>query len=144
MKTINELTKESMVIRQSDPVRSKVLKMLIGDAKKVAKEAQREATEADLLATARKQVKETENAIVLIKQGGGATAEYEAELVVLRSFLPPVLDDAAIIVAVEAAIAALPPEERHKKAMGKIMAALKDIEGMDMKRASALIGQKLA
>ena len=142
MKTINELIKESMVIRNTDPVRSKVLKMLIGDAKKIAKEAQREATEADLLATARRQVKETENAIGLIQQGGGNTDEYQAELVVLRSFLPPSLDEAAIAVAVDAAIETLPVEERNKKSMGKIMAALKDIVGMDMKVASALIGQK--
>lgn len=144
MKSINELTKESMVIRNSDPVRSKVLKMLIGDAKKLAKEAQREATEADLLATARKQVKETENAIGLIKQGGGSTAEYEAELVVLRTFLPPALDAAAIEAAVDGVIASLPAEERNKKSMGKIMGLLKDIEGMDMKQASALLGKKLA
>ena len=143
MKSISELTKEAMVIRNSDPVRSKVLKMLVGDAKKVAKEENREATEADLLATARRQVKETENAIGLIKQGGGDTAEYEAELVILRTFLPPVLDEAAITSAVDRVLESLPAEERNKKSMGRIMGLLKEIEGMDMKVASACLGKKL-
>jgi uncharacterized protein YqeY len=144
MKSINELTKESMQLRNSDPVRAKVLKMLIGDAKKIAKEAQREATEADLLSTARRQVKETENAIAMIRQGGGDTTEYEAELAILRDFLPPALDAAAIEAAVDAAIASLPAEDRNKKSMGKIMGLLKDVEGMDMKQASAMLGRKLA
>jgi uncharacterized protein YqeY len=144
MKTINELAKESMVIRTSDPVRSKVLNMLIDEAKKVAKEAHREAAEADLLNAARRQVKETENAVALIRQGHGDTSEYEAELVVLRAFLPPALDEAAIAAAVDRVVDALPAEERTKKSMGKIMNALKEIEGMDMKVASALLGKKLA
>lgn len=143
MKTINELTKESMQIRTSDPVRSTVYKMLVADAKKIAKEATREAVEDDLLAAARRQVKETENAVDLIRKGGGDVAKYEAELAVLREFLPPALDEAAIAAAVDAAVAALPEAERNKKSMGKLMAALKDRPGMDMKIASRLIGQKL-
>ena len=143
MKTINELTKESMVIRTSDPVRSTVYRMLVADAKKVAKEEHREATEADLLATAQRQVKETENALELVTQGKGDTSSYIAELAILREFLPPALDDAAIESAVEQVLAALAPEERTKKSMGAIMAKLKEIQGMDMKRASRLLASKL-
>ena len=132
------------MIRLSDPIRSSVLKMMLAEAKKMAKEEKREATEADLLNAARRQVKETENAINLIKGGGGDTSQYEAELVVLRDFLPPVLDEATIAAAVDRAIASLPETERSKKSMGKIMGLLKEIEGMDMKIASRLIGQKLS
>ena len=144
MKSITELTKESMMIRTSDPIRSSVLKMMLAEAKKLAKEAMREATEADVLNAARRQVKETENAIGLIKGGGGDTTQYEAELLVLRDFLPPSLDEVAIATAVDQAVASLPEAERTKKSMGKIMGMLKDIEGMDMKVASRLIGQKLS
>lgn len=143
MQTIAELTKESMVIRNSDPVRSNVLKLLVADAKKIAKEAQREATQDDLLTTARRQVKETENAIDLIRKGGGDTAKYEAELVILKTFLPASLDEATIAAHVERVVAALPEAERNKKSMGKAMGELKAIEGMDMKIASKLLGQKL-
>lgn len=131
------------MIRTSDPIRSSVLKMMVAEAKKLAKEEMREANEVDLLNAARRQVKETENAINLIKGGGGDTAKYEAELIILRSFLPPVLDESAIAAAVDSAIAALPEDERNKKSMGKIMGLLKEIEGIDMKVASRLIGQKL-
>ena len=117
--------------------------MLIGDAKKIAKEAQREVTEADLITTARRQLKETENAITLIRQGGGATADYEAELPVLRGFLPASLDEATIAAHVDRIIESLPAEERNKKSMGKIMALLKEVEGMDMKVASGFLGKKL-
>ena len=144
MKTIMELSKESMQIRTSEPIRSSVLKMLIAEAKKMAKEDLREVVESDLLNAARRQVKETENAVGLIRQGGGDTSQYEAELVILKAFLPPVLDETAISAAVDRVIASLPVADRTKKSMGAIMAQLKEIEGMDMKVASKIIGQKLS
>lgn len=132
-----------MLIRTTDPIRSNVYKMLVGDAKKIAKEAQREATQEDLVVTARRQVKETETAIELIRKGGGDCSKYEAELAILRTFLPAALDEAAVKAAVEQAIQALPAEERTKKSMSKVMAAIKDIPGMDMKLASRLVAPLL-
>ncbi len=144
MKSISELVKESMQIRLSDPNRSTVYKMLVGEAKKNAKEQNREATQDDLVASAKRQVKETENAIGLIKKGGGDTGKYEAELLVLREFLPTLLDQQASKAHVERIVALLPEDERNKKSMGKIMVQLRTIEGLDMKLAQEILTQLLA
>ncbi|GBQ62631.1 GatB/YqeY domain-containing protein [Komagataeibacter swingsii] len=86
-----------------------------------------------------------ESASMYEKGGRPELAEKEnAEIAIIRGYLPPDLDDATIEAAVREAIERT--DATSMKDMGKVMAALKDQFGaaLDPARASAVVRARLA
>lgn len=87
----------------------------------------------------------TESAAMYEKGGRPELAEKEnAEIAIIRAYLPPDLDDATIEAAVREAIERT--DATSMKDMGKVMAALKQQFGaaLDPARASAVVRARLA
>ena len=91
MATTKELFKERMKIRKTDPVRASVLGMLIDTVQKNIRELNREETEADLAQAAKKMYDQTSATIAEYKKGNADTTQLEAELAVLKEFVPETL-----------------------------------------------------
>ncbi|WP_281701312.1 GatB/YqeY domain-containing protein [Acetobacter malorum] len=87
----------------------------------------------------------TESATMYRDAGRPELAEKEeAEIAVIRGYLPPEMDDAALEAAVKEAVAATGAETM--KDMGKVMGALKSKfgAGLDMGRANAVVKASLS
>ena len=104
------------------------------------------ATEEDIMALMQKMIKQrAESAEIYAKAGRIELANQEnEEISIIKSFLPAQMDDAAVKVAVEAAIATTGAVS--VKDMGKVMGELKTkfAGQMDFKAANAVIKEKLA
>ncbi len=102
-----------------------------------------DAAIAELLA---KMIKQRQDSITAYQQGGRVDlAEQEqAEIDIIRDFLPPQLSEADVADAAKNAIAEL--EAQGLKDMGRVMAVLKERYAgqMDFSKASAVVRQILA
>ncbi|MBO7421720.1 MAG: GatB/YqeY domain-containing protein [Spirochaetaceae bacterium] len=134
--TTKEMFKERMTIRKTDPVRASVLGMLIDAVQKNIRELNREETEADIAQAAKKMYDQTEATLAEYKKGGADTAELEAQLAVLKEFVPETLSPEATKAEIQKILDALAPEERILK---NIMQKLKAIPGVDMKSAKSIV-----
>lgn len=134
--TTKEMFKERMMIRKSNPVRASVLGMLIDVVQKNIRELNREETEADIAQAAKKMYDQTEATVAEYKKGGADTAELEAQLAVLKEFVPETLSPEATKAEIQKILDALAPEERVLK---NIMPKLKAVPGIDMKSAKAIV-----
>ena len=140
MATTKEHFKERMKIRKTDPVRASVLGMLIDTVQKNIRELNREETEADLAQAAKKMYDQTSATIAEYKKGNADTTQLEAELAVLKEFVPETLSPEKMKEEIQAILDSLSAEERTLK---NIMPRLKAISGMDMKAAKDLVAQML-
>ena len=140
MATTKELFKERMTIRKTDPVRASILGMLIDTVQKNIRELNREETEADLAQAAKKMYDQTTATIAEYKKGNADTTQLEAELAVLKEFVPETLSPEKMKEEIQAILDSLSAEERTLK---NIMPKLKAISGMDMKAAKDLVAQML-
>ena len=84
------------------------------------------ASDADLLAMMQTMIKQRQESAKMDRDGGREVfaAKEEAEIVVIKSFLPKQLDEAETEAAIRAAIAET--GAASMKDMGKVMAALKE------------------
>lgn len=138
--TTKEMFKERMMIRKTNPVRASVLGMLIDVVQKNIRELNREETEADIAQAAKKMYDQTEATLAEYKKGGADTAELEAQLSVLKEFVPETLSPEATKAEIQKILDALEPEERVLK---NIMPKLKAVPGIDMKSAKAIVESML-
>lgn len=138
--TTKEMFKERMMIRKTNPVRASVLGMLIDAVQKNIRELNREETEADIAQAAKKMYDQTEATVAEYKKGGADTAELEAQLAVLKEFVPETLSPEATKAEIQKILDALAPEERVLK---NIMPKLKAVPGIDMKSAKAIVESML-
>lgn len=138
--TTKEMFKERMMIRETNPVRASVLGMLIDVVQKNIRELNREETEADIAQAAKKMYDQTEATVAEYKKGGADTAELEAQLAVLKEFVPETLSPEATKAEIQKILDALAPEERVLK---NIMPKLKAVPGIDMKSAKAIVESML-
>ena len=138
--TTKEMFKERMMIRKTNPVRASVLGMLIDVVQKNIRELNREETEADIAQAAKKMYDQTEATLAEYKKGGADTAELEAQLAVLKEFVPETLSPEATKAEIKKILEALAPEERVLK---NIMPKLKAVPGIDMKSAKAIVESML-
>lgn len=122
-------------IKARDERRKNLLGTLVAAATKDAKEPDDETVVRTLRAF-RKSLEET---VSLLEERGRDAAGQRAELAILEDYLPRPLDEAALEASIEEIVAGLP--ERSPKAMGQVMAALKERHGpaLDPRRASALV-----
>lgn len=140
MATIKEMFKERMMIRKDNPVRASVLGMIIDAVQKATRELDREATEADIGAAAKKMYDQTLATINEYKKGSADTSELDAELKILSEFVPESLSPEQTEAEVKKIIDALSPEEKNLK---NIMPKLKAISGIDMKLAKSIVEKLL-
>jgi uncharacterized protein YqeY len=130
---ILELQKERILCRAEDPDRSRVLGNLIDHAKKIAKEEQRNATDADIVTSAKRVVKALSGVLDQLMPTDALYQQYAIEVDILDKFIPEPPSHEEVEVAVKLLIDGLPSEERNLKSMGLIMKALKirfpDLEG---------------
>lgn len=84
------------------------------------------ASDADLLAMMQTMIKQRQESAKMYRDGGreDLAAKEEAEIVVIKSFLPKQLDEAETEAAIKAVIAET--GAASMKDMGKVMAALKE------------------
>ena len=101
--------------------------------------------EAGIVAMLRGMAKSRAESVAMYRQGGREelAAKEEAEIAVVESFLPQQMDDAAMVAAVDAAVAET--GATSVKEMGKVMAALKGKYAavLDMAKAGPMVKARL-
>lgn len=150
---LNELIKEKMLIRKSNPIRSVALGNLIDKVKKAVKEDSRDpltANDHDIVTAARRLIKENQSTIDIIlhddtDSNDFIAEKYKEEIDVYQEFLPVMIPPAALEAAIDLQILLLKDEERNMKSMGKIVGIIKGKFGdlVDMSVASKFIKEKL-
>ncbi|MBV1837673.1 GatB/YqeY domain-containing protein [Acetobacter estunensis] len=103
-------------------------------------------SEDEIVSALRGMVKSRQDSVRLYREGGRdeLAAKEESEIAVIREFLPPEMDEAALEAAVKAAIAEA--GAASMKDMGKVMGALKAKFGanLDLGRANGLVKAALS
>jgi uncharacterized protein YqeY len=137
--TIKELRMTMMKSKKTDPERAQVLQAILGAAQLIAKEdGNREPTEKDIVAAAKKEVK-------MANQSKDAGAPFNPKVFeVCEEFMPKMMTENETQVAVEVIVNALP--EKSMKAMGQVMGQLKKEYGdmLDGAIASKIVKASLA
>jgi uncharacterized protein len=144
----NDQLKASM--KAGDAARTSTLRMILAKLKDTDIAARPKGVslvaDEEIVAMLRGMVKSRRESVALYRQGNRAdlVAKEEAEIAVLEGFLPQQMDDAAVALAIEAAIAAT--GAASIKDMGKVMAALRAQHAatLDMAKAGAMVKAKLA
>ncbi|NHN87054.1 GatB/YqeY domain-containing protein [Acetobacter conturbans] len=100
----------------------------------------------DITSALRGMVKSRQESVKMYREGGREelAAKEEAEIAIIREFLPPEMDEAALEAAVKTAIA--DSGATTMKDMGKVMGALKSKFGasLDLGRANGLVKAALS
>jgi uncharacterized protein YqeY len=143
-------TELKTAMKAGDAPRVSTLRMILARLKDTDIAARPKGVSAvpddEVIAMLRGMVKSRRESVELYKQGNRPelAAKETAEIAVIEAFLPQQMDDAALTVAVDAAVAAAGASSI--KDMGKVMAALKAQHGatLDMARAGAIVRAKLA
>lgn len=120
------------------------LRMVIAEIKNITVNAGKETTDEDCMRVLRKQAKTHEDSIAQFKEAGrdALVEKEEAELSVIRAYLPKTLGKAETEAAVEKVIADN-NFEKSKKMIGQIMKELSKIPGIDRKVAAAYLNKEL-
>lgn len=145
---IADETKTAMKAGQKERVTTlRMIGAKIKDADIAARGQGKEAlSDDDITSTLRSMVKSRQESVKMYLEGGREDlAEKEQhEIEVIREFLPPEMDEAALKAAVEAAIAEA--GATTMKDMGKVMGALKSKFGtsLDLGRANGLVKAALS
>jgi uncharacterized protein len=139
--------KEAM--KGGDKARVGALRLIMAalkDREIEARGAGKIVSRADELALLTKMVKSRQESAAIYAEAGRAelAAQENAEVAVISEFLPKVMDEAAVIAAAKAAIAAT--DATSVRDMGKVINALKEAHPgeMDFAKASAIVKGLLA
>ncbi len=138
--TMKDLTKERLMIRNTNPVRANVLLMLVNAVKQMTIDERRPESPEDFAKAAKKMYAEIQNTIPEYQKGHADTSELEQELKELEAFLPQTLSPEETEKIVKQAIDSLPEEQRVLK---NIMPKLKFVEVIDMKIAKTAVDKFL-
>jgi len=142
--TLLELQKQRIKLAKTEPLKAKIIGLVVAEAKGIAKEAGEDPGESHIQLAAKRQMKATEKTIKTLKELNQDTSEAEAEAAELAEFLPKKMSEEALKAELDKIIAALPEEERNNKSRGKIMGQLKSLgDSVDMGMASKLLGSLL-
>ncbi len=119
-------------------------KNLLGTLFAAATKDNKQPDDASVVRTIRSFVKSLEETVSLVESRGGNAGAQRAELAILAGYLPQTLSEAELLASIDAIMAELP--DRSPKAMGQVMAALKERHGdaLDSRAASALVRSALA
>lgn len=126
MERLNEDLKAAMKARDTE--RLATLRMAISAMNYRRIERNEQLSDEEQLDVMRKQVKQREDSIVEFKRGNreDLVAKETREREILKAYLPPEMDSAALSAAVAEAVAPLGPNPQFGAAMKAAMAALKD------------------
>lgn len=118
-------------------------KNLLGTLFAAATKDNKQPDDASVVRTIRSFVKSLEETVSLVESRGGNAGAQRAELAILAGYLPQTLSEAELLASIDAIMAELP--DRSPKAMGQVMAALKERHGdaLDSRAASALVRSAL-
>lgn len=122
--TIKELQKEKIISAKADKIRSTALGIVLDGAKKIAKDENRDATEADIVIAAKRNIKALSKTIDEIGSGE-LVDKYKAEISVYKEFLPAMVNEATLQTKINEIIASIPEGQRSMKAMGRIIGPIK-------------------
>lgn len=145
--TIAELQKERITCRKDHPTRSRVLGGLLDSAKKIAKEEQRNATDADIVTSAKRTIKALSNTLEQIHEADELYLEYEKEIHILEEFIPKGPSEEEIKKSISIQIECLRKagSEINNSVMGVIMKNLKvEFKNLDGKLASKLVREAIS
>ena len=133
---IDELKADRLAALKS---RDELKKNLLGTLVAAATKDSKAPDDAAVTKTVRSFLKSLEETIGLLAGKGLDTAQQRAEVAILQGYLPRPLSEAALRASIDEIVAGLP--ERSPKAMGQVMAALKERHGeaLDSRAASALV-----
>ncbi|AQS84275.1 MAG: GatB/YqeY domain-containing protein [Acetobacter aceti] len=145
---IADETKTAMKAGQKERVMTlRMIGAKIKDADIAARGQGKDAlADDDITSTLRGMVKSRQESVKLYRDGDREelAAKEEAEIEVIREFLPPEMDEAALEAAVKAAVSET--GAATMKDMGKVMGALKTKFGasLDLGRANGLVKAALS
>lgn len=139
MKTLAEFKKDKITLRTSDPERSAVCEMIVDGATKIAKAEIRDVTEKDIITAIRREIKQTTEAIELIKEKNGDASKQEKDLALLNEYLPPQMSEEETKAKIMELLKDIPEDQRVRKMQGKIMGALKQYNNIDMAMVSKIL-----
>ncbi len=137
-------------MRAHDAARTSTLRMILAKVKDIDIAARpkgvERVTDDDVMSALRGMVKSRRESVELYRQGNRPelVEKEEAEIAVIEGFLPQQMDEAAIVAAVDAAVAET--GAAGPKDMGKVMGVLKAKHGaaLDLGRATPLVKARLA
>ena len=111
-------------MRARDTRRKSVLRMALSAIQLVEVEKKSDLSDEDVLIVLRKEVRSREDALVTIKEAGRAAmaVDEEAELEILRAYLPKLMDADAVKVLAQSAIDEV--QATSPRDMGKVMQVL--------------------
>jgi uncharacterized protein YqeY len=136
--------KEAM--RAKDTVRRDTLRNLSAAIKQIEVDERRELSDADVEAVLMKYIKQREDAIAQFKEAGrdDLVAKDEAEVTLVRTYLPEPMDDAELETTLREIVAEVGAESM--KDMGKVMGKAKSVIGSraDGGRISQMVKKLLA
>lgn len=131
-------------MKDGDNCKRDCLRMVIAEIKDLTVNAGKETTDEVCMRVLRRQAKTHEDSIAQFKAAGRdrLVEKEEAELSVIRAYLPKALGKAETEAAVEKVIADN-GFEKSKKMMGQIMKELSKIPGIDRRAAAAYLSKEL-
>jgi hypothetical protein len=133
-------------MRARDSQRLSAIRLLLAAIKQREVDERRDLSDADVLATIEKMVKQRRDSIAQFQAGGreDLARNEQFELTLLQGYLPPALPDAELAQAVSDAIAASGAQGPQE--MGKVMALLKArLAGrVDLSKVSAILKARLS
>ncbi|HOO59239.1 MAG TPA: GatB/YqeY domain-containing protein [Candidatus Mcinerneyibacteriales bacterium] len=146
--TLEERLKTDLTraMKEKDEVKTSTLRMLISDIRYAQIEKRAPLTDEDIQAVISKSVKKHQDSIEMYSNGGrdDLAQREEAEIEILKSYLPRQLSRSEIAQLVEEAI--MQTGASSRKEMGKVMQALMpQVKGKaDGKLVSSVVQEKLA
>jgi uncharacterized protein YqeY len=137
-------------MKAGTPARTSTLRMILARLKDIDIAARPKGIDKvpdqEVLAMLRGMVKSRRESVDLYRQGNrqDLVDKEESEIAVIESFLPQQMDDAAMMQAIDAAVAET--GATGIKEMGKVMAALraKHAATLDMAKAGAMVKTRLS
>jgi uncharacterized protein YqeY len=133
-------------LRSGDKERVTVLRMIVNELQKEAKQTRQDLDESAEQAVLRRELKRREESIEAFKAGGRAELAAHEELAVgiIEELLPKQMDEAELSVLIERAVSATGATSARE--MGRVMAAVLAEGGVrvDGKLASRLVKERLS
>jgi uncharacterized protein YqeY len=133
-------------LRSGDKERVTILRMIVNELQKEAKQTRRDLDESAEQAVLRRELKRREESIQAFKAGGRDELAAHEELAVgiIEELLPKQMDEAELSALIERALAET--EATSAREMGKVMAAVLAEGGgrVDGKLASRLVKERLS
>lgn len=147
MTLLTQIKQDQLQARKDkDQVKVGILTTLVSEAAMIGKnDGNRESTDAEVIATIKKFIKNTDETISLLeKEHGDLVAKPLREREILMSYLPHQLTDEELLISIDEIITELQIDSL--KGMGLVMKTLKErYEGQfDGKTASALVKERLS